>query len=124
MDDLEARVFAAIRRLGDAPDLARASVGQDGRVNRPAPVLLAVSVAVALAGCAAGKPVAVEGVPAHPPVQEVVRFREKPDADLAESFLKFIFRALLNECGSDMAFFVERIDPQVVRRLELAPIFS
>jgi asparaginyl-tRNA synthetase len=40
------------------------------------------------------------------------------DVDLAESFLKYIFRALLNECGSDLAFFVERVDPQVIRRLE------
>jgi asparaginyl-tRNA synthetase len=52
-------------------------------------------------------------------VEPEVAFAELSDnVDLAESFLKFIFRALLNECGSDMAFFVERIDPQVVRRLE------
>jgi asparaginyl-tRNA synthetase len=40
------------------------------------------------------------------------------DVDLAEAFLKYIFRALLDQCGSDMAFFKERIDPQVIDRLE------
>jgi len=40
------------------------------------------------------------------------------DVDLAEAFLKYIFRALLNECGSDMAFFKERVDPGVIQRLE------
>jgi asparaginyl-tRNA synthetase len=40
------------------------------------------------------------------------------NVDLAESFLKFIFRAILNECGSDLAFFVERIDPEAIKRLE------
>ncbi len=36
----------------------------------------------------AGKRVVIEGAPEHPPVHEVVRFREKPDAELAESFLR------------------------------------
>jgi asparaginyl-tRNA synthetase len=40
------------------------------------------------------------------------------NVDLAERFLKYIFRALLDECQSDLRFFVERIDPQVVTRLE------
>jgi asparaginyl-tRNA synthetase len=40
------------------------------------------------------------------------------NVDLAEGFLKYIFRALLDECEKDMAFFVERIDPEVVKRLE------
>src|SRR6187401_337172 len=40
------------------------------------------------------------------------------DVDLAEAFLKYIFRALLNESGSDMAFFRERVDPTVIGRLE------
>jgi asparaginyl-tRNA synthetase len=40
------------------------------------------------------------------------------DADLAEVFLKSIFTDLLNERQDDMAFFVERIDPQAVQRLE------
>ena len=40
------------------------------------------------------------------------------DVDLAEAFLKYVFRALLNECPSDMAFFKERVDPLVISRLE------
>jgi len=40
------------------------------------------------------------------------------DADLAEQFLKYIFRALLDERGDDMAFFAERIDRGCVDRLE------
>jgi asparaginyl-tRNA synthetase len=40
------------------------------------------------------------------------------DADLAEAFLKAIFTDLLNERQDDMAFFVERVDPQAVTRLE------
>jgi asparaginyl-tRNA synthetase len=40
------------------------------------------------------------------------------DADLAERFLKYIFRALLNECAEDLAFFKERIDSGCVERLE------
>src|SRR2546421_4986051 len=40
------------------------------------------------------------------------------DADLAERFLKFIFKALLDERSDDMAFFVERIDKDAVNRVE------
>jgi asparaginyl-tRNA synthetase len=40
------------------------------------------------------------------------------DADLAEQFLKYIFRALLDERGDDMAFFAERIDRSCIDRLE------
>jgi asparaginyl-tRNA synthetase len=40
------------------------------------------------------------------------------DADLAEAFLKSLFRDLLEEREDDMAFFAERVDPQAVRRLE------
>ena len=40
------------------------------------------------------------------------------DADLAESFLKYIFTALLNERGDDLKFFAERIDKQCIARLE------
>src|SRR6184192_3520297 len=36
------------------------------------------------------------------------------DADLAERFLKSIFKALLNERGDDMKFFAERIDKDCV----------
>ncbi len=40
------------------------------------------------------------------------------DADLAEDFLKYIFRAVLNERGDDMKFFAERIDKTCITRLE------
>jgi asparaginyl-tRNA synthetase len=40
------------------------------------------------------------------------------DADLAESFLKYIFTALLNERADDLKFFAERIDKDCIRRLE------
>jgi asparaginyl-tRNA synthetase len=40
------------------------------------------------------------------------------DADLAESFLKYILRALLDERGDDMKFFAERIDKQCIARIE------
>jgi len=40
------------------------------------------------------------------------------NADLAEALLKYSFRAILDECGDDMAFFAERIDKEAVTRLE------
>jgi asparaginyl-tRNA synthetase len=40
------------------------------------------------------------------------------DADLAEAFLKSLFRDLLNERQDDMAFFAQRVDKTVVERLE------
>jgi asparaginyl-tRNA synthetase len=40
------------------------------------------------------------------------------DADLAESFLKYIFTALLNERGDDLKFFADRVDKQCIARLE------
>jgi asparaginyl-tRNA synthetase len=40
------------------------------------------------------------------------------DADLAESFLKYILTALLNERGDDLKFFAERIDKGCVARVE------
>src|SRR5687768_9186366 len=40
------------------------------------------------------------------------------DADLAESFLKYILTALLNERADDMAFFAERIDKTCIARVE------
>jgi asparaginyl-tRNA synthetase len=40
------------------------------------------------------------------------------DADLAESFLKSIFTALLNERGDDMTFFADRIDKTCIDRVE------
>ena len=40
------------------------------------------------------------------------------NADLAESFLKSIFTALLEERADDLKFFAERIDKQCIERLE------
>ena len=40
------------------------------------------------------------------------------DAQLAEDFLKYIYRVLLDERGDDMAFFDERIEKGCVERLE------
>jgi asparaginyl-tRNA synthetase len=42
----------------------------------------------------------------------------KADADLAEAFLKYIFRAVLVERPDDMKFFAERIDKECIQRLE------
>jgi asparaginyl-tRNA synthetase len=40
------------------------------------------------------------------------------DAELAERFLKYIFKALLEERQDDLKFFVERVDKDCVQRLE------
>jgi asparaginyl-tRNA synthetase len=40
------------------------------------------------------------------------------DADLAEAFLKYVFKAVLEERPDDLAFFVERHDKDAVARLE------
>ncbi len=40
------------------------------------------------------------------------------NADLAEDFLKTVFRRVLDERGDDMAFFVDHIDKQAISRLE------
>jgi asparaginyl-tRNA synthetase len=40
------------------------------------------------------------------------------DANLAEDFLKYIFKAVLEERPDDMKFFAERIDKQCIERLE------
>ncbi len=40
------------------------------------------------------------------------------DADLAEAFLKYLFRALLDERADDMAFFAQHVDKGCVARLE------
>jgi asparaginyl-tRNA synthetase len=40
------------------------------------------------------------------------------DADLAEDFLKYIFKALLAERGDDMKFFADRIDKECIDRVE------
>ncbi len=52
-------------------------------------------------------------------VEPEVAFADLQDnADLAESFLKSIFRTVLDERGDDMGFFEERIDGECRRRLE------
>ncbi len=40
------------------------------------------------------------------------------DMDLAEAFLKHIFKAVLKQCPEDMAFFNERVDPSVLATAE------
>src|SRR5262249_37572671 len=40
------------------------------------------------------------------------------DADLAEDFLKYLFRAVLEERADDMAFFVQHIDKECIERLD------
>ena len=40
------------------------------------------------------------------------------DADLAEDFLKYLFRAVLEERADDMKFFAEHIDKTCIQRLE------
>ncbi|MFC5569171.1 asparagine--tRNA ligase [Lysobacter yangpyeongensis] len=40
------------------------------------------------------------------------------DANVAEAFLKYMFRAVLNERADDMAFIAERVQPDAITRLE------
>ncbi len=40
------------------------------------------------------------------------------DADLAEEFLKEIFRSVLDRCGEDMGFFNKRVDETVIETIE------
>jgi len=40
------------------------------------------------------------------------------NADLAEDFLKHCCKAVLDECGSDMEFFAQRIDKEAINRAE------
>ena len=52
-------------------------------------------------------------------IEPEIAFADLTDnAELAESFLKYIFTALLNERGDDLKFFAERIDKDSVARLE------
>ncbi len=52
-------------------------------------------------------------------VEPEVAFADLNDnADLAEDFLKYLFRAVLDERGDDMAFFAQRIDKEAINRLE------
>ncbi|MGB1699885.1 MAG: asparagine--tRNA ligase, partial [Nannocystaceae bacterium] len=40
------------------------------------------------------------------------------DADLAEAFVKYCLRAVLDDCAEDLAFFNQRIDKGLIERLE------
>jgi asparaginyl-tRNA synthetase len=52
-------------------------------------------------------------------IEPEIAFADLADnAQLAEDFLRYIFRALLEERPDDMAFFAERIDPEAITRLE------
>ncbi len=52
-------------------------------------------------------------------VEPEIAFADLDDlADLAESFLKYVFREVLAECPDDMAFFAQRIEPAAIERLE------
>ncbi|MBS0212077.1 MAG: asparagine--tRNA ligase [Proteobacteria bacterium] len=42
----------------------------------------------------------------------------KEDADLAEAFLKYVFKAVLDERADDMAFIAERVEKTAVSRLQ------
>jgi asparaginyl-tRNA synthetase len=49
---------------------------------------------------------------------EMAFYDLKDNMDLAEAFLKRVFRDVLENCGEDMQFFNERIDPTAVATLE------
>ncbi len=52
-------------------------------------------------------------------VEPEIAFADLGDnADLAEAFLKAIFRTVLEERADDMAFFAQRVHPQAISRLE------
>ncbi len=51
-------------------------------------------------------------------VEPEIAFADLNDlADLAEDFLKSVFRSVLDRCPDDMAFFAERIEPEAITRL-------
>jgi len=52
-------------------------------------------------------------------VEPEIAFADLDDlAGVAEEFLKYLFKAVLDECPDDMAFFEKRIEPEAVTRLE------
>ncbi|CAN5577965.1 asparagine--tRNA ligase [soil metagenome] len=52
-------------------------------------------------------------------IEPEVAFNDlRANADLAEAFLKYIFKAVLNERPDDMKFFAERIDKDCINRVE------
>jgi len=40
------------------------------------------------------------------------------NADVAENMMQYMFKAVLDECGDDLAFFNQRVDKTVIERLE------
>jgi asparaginyl-tRNA synthetase len=52
-------------------------------------------------------------------IEPEIAFADLDDiADLAEDFLKYVFKAVLDECPEDMAFFAKHIEPTAVERLK------
>jgi asparaginyl-tRNA synthetase len=52
-------------------------------------------------------------------VEPEIAFADINDnADLAEAFLKYVFRAVLTERGDDLKFFADRVDKQCIARTE------
>ena len=52
-------------------------------------------------------------------IEPEIAFADLTDlGDLAEDYLRYLFTAVLEECGEDMAFFEERVQPGVTARLE------
>ncbi len=52
-------------------------------------------------------------------VEPEIAFANLSDnADLAEVMMKYIFKAVLDECADDMAFFAQRVDKDCINRLE------
>lgn len=52
-------------------------------------------------------------------VEPEIAFADLSDAaDLAEEMLKYVFKAVLEECADDMAFFQQRVDKTVLERLD------
>jgi len=52
-------------------------------------------------------------------IEPEIAFADLADnADLAEEFLKYLFRAVLDERADDMAFIAERVQPDAITRLE------
>lgn len=52
-------------------------------------------------------------------VEPEIAFANLSDnADLAEAMMKYIFKAVLDECADDMAFFQQRVDKDCINRLK------
>lgn len=52
-------------------------------------------------------------------VEPEIAFANLSDnADLAEAMMRYIFKAVLNECGDDMEFFQQRVDKDCINRLQ------